>query len=92
MKTLNQIKYLLINFFETHGQINSTHYEDDFDFNAERKLKYPVSNIEYIESNVSGKQTTHSYKIVLADLVDQNIKGHEDEIQSDVLQIAEDFF
>jgi hypothetical protein len=41
---------------------------------------------------MSGKLTTHSYNIVLADLYDTNIKGHADEIHSDMLLIAEDFF
>lgn len=92
MLTLNQIKYILTGWFNNHAQINSTYYCDDFDFNAARTISYPVSNIEYMESNVKDKQTTHTYKIVLADLVDQNIAGHEDEIQSDMLQIAEDLF
>lgn len=90
--TLNQIKFLLIEFFEHHGQTNSVLYCDDFDFNAERNLIYPVTNIEYLESNISGKNNTHSYKIILGDLYDQNIKGHADEIQSDMMKIAEDFF
>jgi hypothetical protein len=82
----------LIDFFENHSQTNSIVYEDDFAFNAERNLIYPVSNIEYLESNISGKNNTHSYKIVLGDLIDANIKGQADEIQSDMMLIAEDFF
>lgn len=82
----------MIEFFEHHSQTNSTVYADDFNFNAEQFLIYPVANIEYLESNISGKNNTHSYKIVLGDLIDPNIKGHADEIQSDMMLIAEDFF
>jgi len=92
MLTLNQIKYKLIAFFENHAQIKDVKYEDDFDFSAERNLVYPICNIEYLSSTVSGKETSHSFKIVLGDLYDVNIKGQSDEIQSDMLLIAEDFF
>lgn len=92
MKTLNQIKHLLLEFFNSHGQVASVLYLDDFDFNSERNLTYPAVNIEYIDSTVRNKETLHSFKVVLADLVNQNIDGHEDEIFSDLLLIAEDFF
>ena len=74
-----------------HAQINSTFYEDDFDFNAERNITYPVANFEWLESDVSGKVTTHAYQVTLADLVDESIKGHEDEIFSDLMLVANDF-
>lgn len=92
MTTLNQIKNLFIDFFEKHGQITTVLYLDDYDFNADRNLSYPVVNIEYKDSNIRGKETSHSFAITLVDLVDQNIEGHEDEIYSDMLLIAEDFF
>jgi len=71
--TLNQIKKILLAWFQSHADINSTFYEDDFDFNGERKIIYSVSNIEYVESNINGKQNTHSYKLTLADLVDADL-------------------
>jgi hypothetical protein len=92
MKTLNQLKKLLVTFFENHKQVNSVYYSDDFSFNAERSLNYPVCNIEYLESNMANKKLAHSYRIVLGDLLDANIEGHEDEILSDMMLIAEDFF
>ena len=49
-------------------------------------------NFKFFWFTISGKKTMHYFKVLLADLVDQNLKGHEDEIQSDMLQIAEDFF
>ena len=92
MLSLNQIKYQLIGFFDNHAMLNTTKYEDDFNFNAERHLVYPICNIEYLSSTVSGKETKHNFKIVLGDLADANIIGQADEIQSDMLLIAEDFF
>jgi len=89
--TLNQITKILIAWFKNHADINSTFYEDDFSFNAERNIIYPVTNIEYVESNISGKQDTHSSKLTLADLVDENLTGHADEIYSDMILIAQDF-
>lgn len=89
--TLNQIKKILTAWFKSHADINSTFYEDDFSFNAERKIIYPVSNIEYLESNINGKKNVHSYKLTLADLLDENITGHADEIYSDMMLIAQDF-
>lgn len=89
---LKEIKNRLVTFFENHAQINDVVFEDDFDFNAERSLTYPVVNIEWLGSNANGKLNTHSYQIVLSDLVDENIKGHEDEIYSDMMLIAEDLF
>ena len=45
--TLNQIKKILIAWFQNHADINTVCYIDDFDFNSERNIIYPVSNIEY---------------------------------------------
>lgn len=92
MLTLNQIKQLIVGWLNSHAQLNSVYYEDDFDFNAERNINYPVCNIEYIESNLNNKAMNHSFKITLADLINDNIVGIEDEIYSDMLQVAEDFF
>ncbi|MDO9374551.1 MAG: hypothetical protein Q7T76_09040 [Ferruginibacter sp.] len=92
MKTLNQIKETLKYFFKNHEQLNTTVYGDDFDFQAEREIKYPVAHIEYLNSIAADKTNTHSYRITLSDLVDQNLSGHEDEILSDMMLIAEDLY
>lgn len=92
MLTLNQIKYKLIEFFNSHAQINQVVYSDDFDFNAERNLNYSLVNIEYLDSNISNRLMNHRFKFVIADLLNTEIEGHSDEIVSDCLQIAEDFF
>ena len=92
MKTLNELKLILIDYFKAHALINSVFYEDDFDFNAERSIDYPVANIEYLNSNISNKSMNHNFKIVLADITEPENNEMEDNIHSDALQIAEDFF
>jgi hypothetical protein len=92
MLTLNQIKNRLISFFEGHAQIHTVKYETDFEFNAEGELIYPVANIEYLESNVQNKTVSHSFLVTLGDLTDANVKGLDDEIISDMLLVAEDFY
>lgn len=92
MKTLNELKTILKSYFNSHAIINSVYYEDDFDFNAERSIDYPVANIEYLNSNISNKTMNHNFKIVLADITEPENNEMEDNIHSDTLQIAEDFF
>lgn len=90
--TLNQIKRVLVDWFENHGQITSVYYCDDFDFNAERNIRYKTVNIEYLNSSISDNLTNHNYKFVIADYVIGDSNEQQDEIHSDCLQIAEDFF
>jgi hypothetical protein len=92
MMTLNQIKNVLVTWFENHGQITSVYYCDDFDFNAERNIRYKTVNIEYLNSAISNTTTNHNYKFVIADLVIGDSNDQQDEIHSDCLSIAEDFF
>lgn len=82
----------MIGFFSGHAQTQSVYYMDDFDFNAERNIQYPVANIEYLNSTIANKQTNHSFKVVLADLCEPDNNEMEDAIHSDMLQVAEDFF
>lgn len=79
-------------FFENHGQINSIYYCDDFDFNAERSIDYPVTNIEYLNSTITDKTTNHNYKVVIGDLTKPDDTEMEDNVHSDCLQVAEDFY
>lgn len=92
MLTLNQLKRKLTKLFESHKQIRTTVYSDNFSFSAERNLTYPVANIEFLESNIKDKELIRSYKIVLGDLIHPEKLESEDEIVSDMELIAEDFF
>ena len=92
MLTLNQLKLILKDFFESHGMINSVYYFDDFDFAAERNISYPVANISYLNSNMSTKTLNHNFKVVIADICQPDNNDMQDNIHSDSLQVAEDFF
>jgi hypothetical protein len=92
MLTLNQIKILLTDFFNSHNMINSVYYMDDFDFNAESSIDYPVVNIEYLNSAITDKVFNHNFKIVIGDITVPDNYEMEDMVHSDTLQIAEDFF
>ena len=92
MLTLNQIKKIIKDYFNAHASINSVYYLSDFDFNAERSIDYPTVNVEYLNSNITNKMMNHSYKVVIGDLCEIDNTEMEDEIHSDCLQIAEDFY
>lgn len=90
--SLNKLKTFLQQFFEQHGMINSVYYMNDFDFSAQRNIVYPCVNIEYVNTSMSKKTFDHSFKIIIADLCQPDNNEHQDNIHSDSLQVAEDFF
>lgn len=92
MTTLNQIKYKLISFFENHKQINQVVYSDKFDFAAIRNLTYPAVNIIYTSASVNGKMLSHGFNVLILDLIQPDNSVSEDEIISDTLLMAEDFY
>jgi hypothetical protein len=92
MLSLNQIKYKLISYFEAHGQINQVVYADDFEFNAQRNLNYPVTNIEYVDATINNKFLNYTFKIVIGDRVVADDTNQQDNVHSDAILIAEDFF
>lgn len=91
MITLNQIKRRLLAWFESHAQINSTTSFDDFEFEAERNLAYPVANVEYLLSNIDDKFINYTFFVKVGDLAGDNV-SHQDEVVSDAILIADDFF
>lgn len=92
MLTLNQLKIILTDYFNNHQLINSVYYQDDFDFNAESSIDYPVCNIEYLNSNITNTVMNHNFKIVIGDITVPDNTTMEDMIHSDSLGVAEDFF
>jgi len=92
MLTLNNIKKILVDWFNNHAQINSVYYEDDFNCNAERNILYPVCNIEYKYSNINDRTVNHVFLIAIGDITEPDNHDMEDEVYSDSLQVAEDFF
>jgi len=92
MLTLNGIKFKFINYFKNHKQVRQVEYFDQYNFAALRNLQYPVVNIEFNQSTIQDKFMVHSFNIFIGDKIQPDNMNSEDEIMSDTMQIAEDFF
>ena len=90
--SLNELRLQLINFFETHAQVNKVLWMDEDDFIAQRENTYPIVNLEWLDTSLSGKFLEHRFRVLIGDLYNPNILGIEDEIYSDCVQIAGDFY
>jgi hypothetical protein len=62
-----------------------------FDFNAATNLNYPVANIQYLGNTPSNLYTNRNYRINLVDQQDDNVDNLDDEVISDMEEVAEDF-
>lgn len=91
MITINQYIKLFTDFFEQHRQINTILTGDDFNFNADSEVVYPVSHIEYVTQSISDQFIQHQFEIIIGDLFDPNINNAEVEIYNDCNLIAADF-
>jgi len=92
MLTLNAIKIKLKAWFAEHAQINDVRYEDDFSFNAERNLSYPVTNIEFLDAAINNTYLNYNFKVSIGDMTDPNQPHQVDDVYSDSILVAEDFF
>jgi hypothetical protein len=90
MITINQYIKLIEGFFAKHKQINTVLSGNEFNFNAESDIVYPVANIEYVTQNIQGVNIVHQFEITIADLFDPNVKNQEVQIFSDCNLIADD--
>ncbi|WPQ65507.1 hypothetical protein SIO70_11675 [Chitinophaga sancti] len=89
--TLTQLKNLFTDFFKRHKQVNHCFYGDLADYVAiPDKLYYSV-NIQYNNSNVSGKYINHNYTITISDLMNLNYPETEHSAISNCMEIAKDF-
>src|ERR1035438_992849 len=92
MLSLNQINCKLIAYLNSHAQINDVDTSsDNYKFAAQRNLQFPVCNLQWMESNVSGKFWLHTFQFILLDKTNPNTAGIDVEIDSDMLLIADDF-
>lgn len=92
MITLNQIKKLLKEWFMAHPQVRHFYWGDLSGYNAVRDKEFFSVNIEYLDTNLNQKTMSHSYRISIGDMVDSNQPDQEDEVISDAMLIAADFF
>lgn len=77
-------------FFQSHQQINTVKTGNQFNFNADSNIVYPVSHIEYLGSNTTDSARVYSFFITIADIFDPNLEEHEEDIYSDTTDIAND--
>jgi hypothetical protein len=91
MITINRYAKLIEDFFKGHNQINTVTSGDDFDFNADNDIIYPVVNSEFLNQNISGDSISHQFEIIIADIYDANVSNGATEIYNDCNLIAVDF-
>ncbi|RKR82662.1 hypothetical protein BDD43_2847 [Mucilaginibacter gracilis] len=92
MKSLNQLKTIIVDFFKSHYMVGSVYYTDDFDFAAYPDIKYRVVQIQPVgNTSIIGKEIINRFKIMIADIEDANNFQLCDEIWSDCQRIADDF-
>lgn len=91
MKTLNEIKIILKDWFNNHAMINSVYYEDAFDYEAESSIDYPSVNLEFLESNIDDRVINYQIQVTISDITKPDNNEMEDNIHSDSIQVAEDF-
>lgn len=91
MITTNQYIKLINDFFEAHAQINTTLNGDEFNFNADSDIVYPVAHSEYKRQSTTSTNIATQFLITIGDIFDSNINNAEVDIWSDTNQIAMDF-
>lgn len=88
--TLNQYRKILTAFFDSHLQINTTLFGNDYDFNANENIVYPVANIRFLDSSTNNTSIIDRFEFTIADLQDREDDDAEFEIINDATQIAYD--
>jgi len=90
MITINQYIKLIKDFCNVHEQIHTVTTENEFNFNAESNILYPVANIDFVTQNIKDDTTVHQFEIIIADIFDPNLPESELEIYNDCNLIADD--
>lgn len=88
--TLNQYRKILTAFFDSHLQINTTLFGNNYDFNANENVVYPVGNIRYLDSSTNNNSIIDRFEFTIADLQDTEDDDAEFEIINDATLIAYD--
>ena len=94
--TLNQTVARLKSLALSHKQINTVFYGPIVDALQGGDISYPACFIEHNSGVVSktDKQTSHKFTIWFCDLVNvaQDARENDDEVESDLTSVAEDYF
>jgi beta-glucosidase/6-phospho-beta-glucosidase/beta-galactosidase len=93
--TLNQTIQRLQSLALAHAQVKSFYFGDVLNWLASGEKQYPAIIVDLQQSVIAPKdfQTKHSFEVWFMDLVNvsENALGNEQELMSDLLQIAEDY-
>jgi hypothetical protein len=90
MITINKYKQILTGFFKKHLQINTVLFGSKLDLAGNENIIYPVANIQFMDSSVSGNNVIDRFQFTLADLQNPNNNESEIEIINDLTLIAYD--
>ncbi|WP_316841364.1 hypothetical protein [Pedobacter gandavensis] len=88
---LNQVSFIINDFFDSHLQVNTIMNGNAKDFIAKRDKEYFAVNYEFINSGINGKIMNFNFSITIGDLLNE-AHDNENNIFSDCLTIAEDFY
>lgn len=87
--TLNQLVNLLKKFAADHQQINDFGQGDLAEIAASKDQKYPLMWLYFDSTNYRANEQVYPLRIIFMDLIYQD-KSNELEVQSDMLQVAQD--
>jgi len=87
--TLNQLVNLLRKFASDHKQLNDFGQGDLAEISASTDQKYPLMWVYFDTTNYRANEQVYPFRIILMDLIYQD-KSNELEVQSDMLQVAQD--
>ena len=91
MLNLKQLYLILEDFLLLHPEVNSVTRLSVKDYIGNRSKIYTNANIHFVSSSNGAKYITHTFLISISDRLTPT-SDNEVEIQSNVLQIAEDLF
>lgn len=87
---MTQYRDLIKAFYESHIQINTVTSGNQFNFNADSDIIYPIAHIEFINQNTNGTNKAYNFLVTIADIYDPKLDTSEEDIFSDSNLVADD--
>ena len=67
-------KDLIVDFFNSHLQINAVLVGDKKSITKERNIVYPLANIEYLDKQIRNNDDVYRFEIIIASLSNEDIE------------------
>lgn len=80
-------KDLIVDFFNSHLQINTVLVGDKKSITKDRNIVYPLANVEYLDKQIRNNDDVYRFEIVIASLSNEDI---ELSVINDCNQIGDD--